>query len=65
LEFAEKTLEWIMADGTDNLFEGLHARNILDGTKLNEPAIDALQKGARQHLEHADAETIKAHGQAA
>ncbi|OEJ65630.1 hypothetical protein BEN30_13790 [Magnetovibrio blakemorei] len=41
--FAEKKLEWIIADGTDNLFKSLHARNILDGTELNEPAIDALQ----------------------
>lgn len=51
LEFAEKTLEWITSGDTDNLFEGLHARNILDGTELNDNAIEALQKGIRKRIE--------------
>ena len=59
LEFAEKTLEWIMSGDTDNLFEGLHARNILDGTELNDHAIESLQKGARQLLAHVAPENIK------
>ncbi|MBF0246800.1 MAG: hypothetical protein HQL36_01810 [Alphaproteobacteria bacterium] len=57
LEFAEKTLEWVMLNAA-NLFLAFRARKILDGPELNDKAIEDLQKGARDHLQHATVESL-------